>query len=80
MARGGIGVMAIMHDINLAAQYADRIMLLKEGRMIGQGSPREVLTSTLIWDTFAFGVKVIVHPELAIPLVVPDGGFTQVLK
>jgi iron complex transport system ATP-binding protein len=73
MAASGIGVLAIMHDINLAAQYADRIVLLKKGCVIGMGSPADVLTSALIWDTFSFSVTVIPHPRLPILLIVPDG-------
>jgi iron complex transport system ATP-binding protein len=73
-AGAGIGVLAIMHDINLASQYADRIMLLKSGCVMGVGSPIDVLTSALIWDTFSFSVTVIRHPQLPIPLVVPESG------
>jgi iron complex transport system ATP-binding protein len=72
MAVRGIGVLAIMHDLNLAAQYADIVILLKNGRLMGIGSPAEVLTSALIWDTFSFPVTVIPHPRLPIPLIVPS--------
>ncbi len=71
MARRGLAVVAVLHDLNLAAQYADRIALLKEGRLIAAGTPAEVLTSAVIADAFDVRALVMPHPCLACPLVVP---------
>ncbi len=50
----GAGVLMVMHDINLAARYADRLLLLKDGEVMGMGAPAEVLTNERV--KAAFGV------------------------
>ena len=47
-ARAGCGVLAILHDLNLAAAFADRIVVLDRGRAVADGSPAQVLTVELI--------------------------------
>ena len=54
LARQGAGVLMVMHDINLAARYADRLLLLKDGEVMGLGTPAEVLTNEHV--KAAFGV------------------------
>jgi iron complex transport system ATP-binding protein len=73
-ARQRVGVLAVLHDLNLAAQYADRIVMLKEGQLLGAGKPHEVLTPELIRSAFALPVLVLLHPHLTCPLVVPIPG------
>lgn len=70
-AAEGVGVLAVLHDLNHAAQYADRVAVLAAGRLVACGPPREVLTADVV--ARAFGVTVIVtdHPCAACPLVVP---------
>jgi iron complex transport system ATP-binding protein len=70
-ARQGAGVLTILHDLNLAAQYADRIVLLKAGRQLATGHPYDVLTSEAIFTAFMLPVHVLPHPSLPCPLVVP---------
>ena len=71
----GLAVVAVLHDLNLAAQYADRIALLKGGRLVGEGPPADVLRADLVRATFDVPVVVLPHPCLACPLVVhvPEG-------
>ncbi len=54
-AREGLAVLAAMHDLNLAAAFADRMILLVEGRVLAQGRPEEVLTRENLRT--AFGVE-----------------------
>lgn len=54
----GIGVLAILHDLNLASQYADEVLFLKEGETIAYGPTLEVMTSTIIEETFSHAVEV----------------------
>jgi iron complex transport system ATP-binding protein len=68
----GVGVFAVMHDLNLAARHATRILLLKDGRVVAEGAPRKVLTPELISATFSWRVDVLQHPHLRIPLIVPE--------
>ncbi len=53
----GVGVLAILHDLNLAMQYADRILFLKKGQTVAYGPVSEVVTQTVIEDTFSHPVR-----------------------
>jgi iron complex transport system ATP-binding protein len=69
--RGG-GVVAILHDLNLTAMYADRVLVMKSGRIAASGSPREVLENQLIAKVFECDLKVGVLPAGGIPFVLPQ--------
>lgn len=68
-AARGLGVLAILHDLNLAAQYADRVLVLRDGGLLAQGAPREVLTPALIAEGFAVAASVLAHPLKPAPLI-----------
>jgi len=68
-----VGVCAALHDLNLAAQYADRIMLLKGGYMLASGTPVEVLTTMRLSKCFGVDAIVMPHPRHTAPLVVITG-------
>ncbi len=51
--RREIGVLAIVHDLSLAAQYADRVTLLKDGKIVKSGTKKDVLTANLLSETFS---------------------------
>jgi iron complex transport system ATP-binding protein len=70
-ARQGVGVLAILHDLNLAAQYADRILVLKDRGCLASGTPYQVLTPTIIQQAFDMLVMVSPHPCYNCPLVIP---------
>ncbi len=70
-ARGG-GVIAILHDLNLAAMYADRIFVMHRGRLAATGSPREVLEAGLIEKVFGCRLRVGVLPSGDVPFVLPQ--------
>lgn len=61
---------AAMHDLNLAALYFDRLILLKEGKIVADGTPSQVLTEGIISEVFATTVKVEVHPSTGAPHIV----------
>lgn len=65
-----IAVLIIVHDLNLAARFADRILMLHEGRPIALGKPVEVLTPDLIERVFNVQTQVIDHPVHGCPLVI----------
>lgn len=65
-----IGVFAIVHDINLAAQYADRVLLMKAGRPLVVGPVRESLTPARVAEAFALRTHQLAHPEADWPLLV----------
>jgi len=69
-ARAGNAVVVVLHDLNLAAAYADRIALLERGRLRAVGSPAEVLTAELISDVYQYPVEILTRPGGEI-LVIP---------
>ena len=70
LAQKGVGVVMVVHDLNLAARCADNIVVIDGGVIAAQGSPEVVLTETLIDKVF--GVKSIIseHPITKRPLVI----------
>ncbi|GAA0605847.1 ABC transporter ATP-binding protein [Kutzneria viridogrisea] len=69
----GRTVVMVLHDLNLAARYADRLVALRDGRVVAQGEPGEVLTESLLREVFDLEAKVIADPVAGTPLVVPVG-------
>ncbi|ELB2793971.1 heme ABC transporter ATP-binding protein [Aeromonas hydrophila] len=63
-------VLVVLHDLNLAARYADRLVMLEQGRVMADGTPREVLTPDLIDRLYDYPAQVILHPESGLPMVV----------
>jgi iron complex transport system ATP-binding protein len=74
IAERGAALVVVLHDLNLASAYADRSLLLREGRLAALGSPRETLTEALLSDIFGCRVSVMPHPETGLPLVLPMTG------
>lgn len=66
-----LAVLAALHDLNLAARYADRVALMVDGLIAALGSPREVLTPELISRAYGLPVEVVQHPLFESPLVLP---------
>jgi iron complex transport system ATP-binding protein len=70
----GIAVLAVVHDLTLAAGFADRIAVMHGGVIVADGAPVDVLRPALIERVFGTPVRVIAHPTTGRPVVVPDGG------
>lgn len=66
-------VLMVLHDLNLAALYADRVAVLVAGHIQSQGTPQEVLTPQTLTSVYNVPVNVISHPEYGTPLVLPEG-------
>jgi len=69
---GNLAVLVALHDLNLAARYADRVALLVAGEVKAAGTPRQVLTPELISAAYHLTVRVVPHPFADVPLVLPD--------
>ena len=69
--RDGLTVVISLHDLNLAALYADRLALLGAGRLLTVGSPAEVLTSERLSQVYGVPVVVTTHPLYSTPMVMP---------
>lgn len=70
-AASGDTVIVVLHDLNLAAAYADRVTLLQRGRIVASGEPRSVLTAERITAVYGQPVEVFDHPRTGVPLILP---------
>lgn len=68
-----LAALAIFHDLNLAAQYCDELVLLNAGRVEARGTPAQVLTPVLLKRVYETEVVVIPHPQNGLPTVLPVG-------
>jgi len=66
----GLAVVAVLHDLNLAAAFASRVVLLADGAIVREGEPRAVITSELVSAVFGPGLRVISHDGR--PFVIPE--------
>lgn len=71
LAARGAAVLAVLHDLNLAATYADRVAMLSRGRLVALGDPASVLTAQLLSSVFEHPIAVTAHPFRDCPLVLP---------
>ncbi|MGW3463587.1 ABC transporter ATP-binding protein [Streptomyces olivaceoviridis] len=68
----GRTVVAVLHDLNQAARYADHLVAMKAGRIVAQGPPDEVVTAELVQKVFGLPAVVVPDPVTGGPLVVPS--------
>lgn len=68
---GSAAAVVVTHDVNLAAEFADRVLLMKDGRTIASGPPGEVLTADLLRKVFDLEVLVDAHPISGAPRITP---------
>ncbi|MCG8671423.1 MAG: heme ABC transporter ATP-binding protein [Pseudomonadales bacterium] len=66
----GYSVIIILHDLNLAAAYADKILMMQEGKRVGFGSVEDVFQQELIQRVFDVPVEIVQHPERGTPWVI----------
>ena len=72
-ARRGTTIVMVLHDLNLSARYADHLVALHTGRIVAEGTPREVVTEEVVRTVFGLDNRVIDDPVSHTPLVVPVG-------
>lgn len=70
-AHHGRTVVMVLHDLNLAARYAHRLVAMRDGAVIAAGDPKEVLTPELVATAFDLDAQIITDPVAGTPLVVP---------
>jgi len=72
MCKRNIAVLAVLHDLNLALQYADDIIMMKAGQVVASGPVYDTITEDLIEDTFGHPVKLLNHDGQ--PVIIPIAG------
>lgn len=71
----GITIVMVLHDINLSARYADYLFAMCNGKLIAQGTPKEVISPALMQEVFGLKCSVIQDPVSRSPFVVPIGRY-----
>lgn len=74
LSEAGTTIVMVTHDLNAAARYADRVLLLEAGRSRAEGAPEEVLTRETVEEVYRWPVRVVPHPGPG-----PDEGAPQVV-
>ena len=70
----GRTLVAVLHDLNQAARFATHLVVMRDGEIVAQGKPGEVLTAELVKDVFSLPCRIIDDPETGTPLVIPREG------
>lgn len=71
LQRDGRTVVAVLHDLNQAARFAGHLIMMKEGRVVAEGSPGEILTAELVEDVFGLKCEIMPDPQSRTPMMVP---------
>lgn len=75
--RHGLTVLAVLHDLNLAAQFCQRLILLKEGRVFAIGKPADILDASVLRQVYGVQASVSLHPVTQAPCIYPVGRSAQ---
>jgi iron complex transport system ATP-binding protein len=67
-------IVAVLHDLNLAAQYCDQLLVLHEGEVLGIGTPHQILTSDLILQVYGTKPIILPHPISGVPQILLQPG------
>lgn len=67
----GRTLVAVLHDLNQAARYATHLVAMRDGRVVAQGRPEDVVTEPLVQEVFGLASRVVPDPETGTPMVVP---------
>ncbi|WP_380164912.1 ABC transporter ATP-binding protein [Jannaschia sp. R86511] len=69
----GRTVVLVLHDLNQAARYSDHLVAMKDGAVVAEGPPAEVVTEDLVREVFGLDCRVVPDPVTGTPMVVPVG-------
>jgi iron complex transport system ATP-binding protein len=72
-AEHGRTVVMVLHDLNLAIRYSDRLVAMADGRIVAAGAPEEIVDAALLRSVFGLEAEIIADPVTGGPLVVPVG-------
>lgn len=71
LQEAGRTIVAVLHDLNLASRYATRLIAIRDGRIVAEGTPSAVVTADIVEHIFDLPCRVITDPETGAPLVIP---------
>ena len=68
----GSSILIVTHDVQMAARVCERIILLKDGNVLGDGNPHDVLTPESLFQAYGHGVSSFISPKDGLPVILPD--------
>lgn len=71
---GGLTVVAVLHDLNLAAQYCDRLLVIKNGQAVAEGTPWDIIQEDLIAEVYGTRPAIVAHPHTGAPQILLQPG------
>ncbi|WP_298801818.1 ABC transporter ATP-binding protein [uncultured Pseudokineococcus sp.] len=69
----GVTVVLVLHDLNLACRYADHVVAMRDGAVVAEGTPSEVVTVETVREVYGLDCEVVPDPVCGTPMVVPLG-------
>ena len=69
----GTTIVMVLHDLNLAARYADELVAMKDGRVHAAGAPKDIVTAELVEEVFGLANQITIDPVSGKPMVTPIG-------
>jgi iron complex transport system ATP-binding protein len=76
-ADGERTLVAVLHDLNQACRYATHLIAMREGTILAQGPPGEIVDAALVRDVFGITCEVVPDPQTGTPMIVPAGRETR---
>jgi ABC-type cobalamin/Fe3+-siderophores transport system ATPase subunit len=70
-AQAGKTIVMVLHDINSACEYGHHLFAMRDGQIVAQGAPKQILTRELVRSVFGIDAHILQHPDTANPLCVP---------
>lgn len=64
----GLGIVVVLHDVNMAASYCDEIVAMHGGKMVAQGAPADIMTAERLQSIYGIRMGVIAHPDTGVPM------------
>lgn len=71
IARGGRTLVVVLHELNIAAAFADHLVMMRAGRILAEGAPTEVMTPRNLRDVFDLEAQIIADPASGRPVCIP---------
>ncbi len=71
IARAGRTLVVVLHELNIAAAFADHLVMMREGRIVAEGAPGEVMTPDTLRAVFELDARVIADPGTGRPVCIP---------
>jgi ABC-type cobalamin/Fe3+-siderophores transport system ATPase subunit len=68
---GGRTLVAVLHDLNQAARYGTHLIAMKDGRIVAEGAPTDIVTAEMVHEVFGLRCRILPDPETGTPLVIP---------